>query len=271
MKLARTLGFACAVTTCLSFPAYAQANSESPTTQNATLHGSRLQTAFDVASVKQVDISKLGDQISMNIGTVRGNELTFNNAILVDCIRFAYGFASNAQVKGPDWIRSKKFLYDIDTRFPPETSREQLQTMMQALLTERFKLAVRRERKPVTHYSLVAAKSGIKMEVVKDVPADFEGVTNGGRIDSILPMSLLANLLSRFETELPIIDETGLPGMYRVQLRWSLQEVDRGSDTEHGPSLFSALQDQLGLRLVHQNGPIEILVVESAEKVPVQN
>jgi uncharacterized protein (TIGR03435 family) len=269
MKLARTSAIAGALSVALA-----------PLAQAGTIHHAltpnlsevaQSQATFDVASVKQVDISKLGDSISMNIGTVRGSRLIFENVTLNDCIRFAYGVASNSQIQGPDWIRSKGFLYDIDAQFPPNTTREELQKMMQALLADRFKLVVRPERKSISHLSLVAAGGGVKMESVRDVPLDFQGTTNGGRIDSILPMTLLANLLSRFETELPIIDETGLPGMYRVKLQWSLREVDRGADAEQGPSLFTALQEQLGLRLVHRKGPIDVVLVERADKVPTQN
>jgi uncharacterized protein (TIGR03435 family) len=226
---------------------------------------------FDVASVKQVDVTKLGDSISMKIGTVRGNELTFDNVTLNDCVRFAYDLASNAQIDGPDWVRSKKFLYKIDAKSLPNTTREQLQAMMQKLLVERFKLVVRRERKALSHYALVVAKGGSKMVMVREFPPDFQGVTNGGHIDHILPMPMLAYLLSRFETELPIIDQTGLAGAFQVKLDWSLQQVERGVDAEQGPSLFTALQEQLGLKLVHQKGPIDILVIENAEKVPTQN
>jgi uncharacterized protein (TIGR03435 family) len=229
------------------------------------------QPEFDVASVKRVDISKLGDLISMNIGTVRGNELTFNNATLNDCIRFAYGVASNSQIDGPDWIRSKQVLYDIDAKSPSNTTREQLQTMMQGLLADRFKLVIHREHKVLSHYALVAAKGGLKMRPIKDVPLDYQGITNGGHIDSILPMPMLANLLSRFETELPIIDQTGLIGMFPIKLEWSSKQVGMGAEAGLGPSLFTALQEQLGLKLEHQKGPIDVLMVESAEKVPRQN
>src|SRR6185312_74695 len=88
---------------------------------------------FEVASVKPVDLSTLGDAISMNIGTVRHEEVTFGNATLNDCIRFAYGMGSDAQITGPDWIKSKQFLYDIAAKGRPDVSREQLQEMMQTL------------------------------------------------------------------------------------------------------------------------------------------
>lgn len=233
--------------------------------------GAQSPKMFDVASVRQVDTSKLGDSIVMNIGTVRGNKLIFENVTLIDCIRFAYGVASNSQIEGPDWIRSKSLLYDVDAQFPPNTTREDLQKMLQALLADRFKLSVRPERRSISHLALVAAKTGVKMEPVGHVPLDFQGTTNGGRIDSILPMTLLANLLSRFETELPIIDETGLSGLYRVKLQWSLREVEKEGTTDQAPSLITALHDQLGLALIHQKNPIDVVLVEKAEKVPTPN
>ncbi len=74
--------------------------------------GPAARSEFEVALVKPVDVSKLGNAISMNIGTVRREEVTFGNATLNDCIRFAYGMASDAQIAGPDWVKSKLFLYD---------------------------------------------------------------------------------------------------------------------------------------------------------------
>jgi uncharacterized protein (TIGR03435 family) len=93
---------------------------------------------FEVATVKLVDISTVGDSISMNIGTVRRDEVTFGNATLRDCIRFAFGIASDAQINGPDWIRAKRNLYNIVAKGPVGSSREQLQLMLQTLLAERF-------------------------------------------------------------------------------------------------------------------------------------
>jgi uncharacterized protein (TIGR03435 family) len=271
-KLVRTTALVAAFVLTQASRVQAQAIDVSSTVQRATMaEQSHPPLTFDVASVKQVDISKLGDLIAMDIGTVRRSELTFDNVTLNDCIRFAYGVTSNSQIDGPDWIRSKKFLYSIDARFPHDTTREQLQAMMQTLLVERFKLVIHRERKSLSHYSLVTAKGGIKMESVEDVPLDYQGITNGGYIDSILSMTMLANLLARFETELPVVDGTGKMGMFRVKLQWSLREAERVSDTEQGASLVTALQEQLGLRLVHQNDPIDVFSIESVEKIPTQN
>lgn len=223
-----------------------------------------------MASVKPVDLSRLGDAISMNIGTVRREEVTFGNATLNDCIRFAYGMGSDAQIAGPDWIRSKQFLYDIVAKGRPGVSREQLQGMMQALLAERFKLVTHREQRDMSYYALMPAKNGPKIRLVMDIPDGFRGTTYGGRINSILPMPGLAYLLSRFETERPIIDSTGLRGMYEIKLEWALRQL-QNADAAPGTSLFSALSEQLGLRLEARKGPVDILVVDRAEKVPGEN
>jgi len=225
---------------------------------------------FEVASVKPVDLSKLGDAISMNLGTVRREEVTFGNATLNDCIRFAYNVASDAQIAGPDWIKSKEVLYDVVARGTPGAPREQLQAMMQTLLAERFKLTTHREQKVVSYYALVPAKTGPKILPVSAVPEGFRGTNYGGRIHNILQMPGLAYLLSRFETERPIIDQTGLRGLYEVKLEWALRQ-QQNANAPPGPSLFTALTEQLGLKLEARKGPVEMLVVDQAEKVPAEN
>ena len=225
---------------------------------------------FEVATVKPVDLSKLGDAISMNLGTVRRAEVTFGNATLNDCIRFAYNMASDAQIAGPDWIKSKQFLYDIVAKGTPGASREQIQAMMQTLLAERFKLVTHRDQKEMSYYALVPAKNGPTIQPMSAVPDGFRGTTFGGRINSILPMPALAYLLSRFETERPIIDQTGLHGLYEVKLAWTQRQL-QNADAAPGPSLFTAVTEQLGLKLEARKGPVEILVIDRAEKVPADN
>jgi uncharacterized protein (TIGR03435 family) len=226
---------------------------------------------FDAASVKPVDVSTLGDSISMNIGTVRNGEVTFGNATLNDCIRFAYGVASDAQISGPEWIRAKRYLYNIDAKAAPGTSSAQLQAMMQTLLAERFRIVTHREQKEMSYYALEPAKGGVKMPSVKEVPDGFHGTNFGGRIDNIMPMQKLAYLLSRFETERPIIDRTGLDGTYQVKLSWTLRQTENANPDATETSLFTALEEQLGLKLEARKGPVDVLVVDSAEKIPTAN
>ena len=225
---------------------------------------------FEVASVKMVDNSTLGDSINMNIGTVRGERVTFDNATLKDVIRWAYDMPSDVQITGPDWIGSKQFLYVIDARSVPGATREQQQVMLQSLLAERFKLVTHHEQRVMSHFAMIAAKNGPKLKSVAEKPPEYKGITWGGRIESILTMPSLAYLLSRFETERPIIDETGLKGLYEIKLNWVTQQMQNVGNSA-GPSLFTALDEQLGLKLESRKGPVEVLVVESVEKVPTEN
>jgi len=229
------------------------------------------QASFEVATVKVVDTSKFGDSFQINLGAVRHEEVTFGNAALVNCIRFAYNLASDEQIVGPDWIKSYPYFYDIDAKGAVGSTREQLQAMMQTLLKERFKLVVHREQREMSHYALVVAKGGAKMAAVKELPPDYRGTNFGGRIDNMMPMTLLAYLLSRFETGRPILDFTGLKGLYEVKLEWALARGPAAAGDSAGPSLFTALEEQLGLKLEGRKGPVEVLVVDSAEKVPAEN
>ena len=118
-------------------------------------------TVFEVASVKRVDNSSLGDSIAMNLGTIRGQQIVFGNATLKDCILFAYGITSDAQIAGPDWIKSKQFLYDITAKASAGATREQFQAMMRALLAERFKLVVHSEPKQMSYFALTVSKTRV--------------------------------------------------------------------------------------------------------------
>src|SRR6185312_2190814 len=188
-----------------------------------------------------------------------------------DCIRFAYGIASDAQISGPEWIKSKRYLYNIDAKGAPGASPAQLQAMMQTLLAERFKVVTHREQKEMSYYALGPAKGGVKMRPVKEVPDGFRGTNFGRRIENIIPMPKLAYLLSRFETERPIIDRTGLDGMYEVKLSWTLRQIQNTNPDATGISLFAALEEQLGLKLEARKGLVDVLVVDGAEEIPTEN
>jgi uncharacterized protein (TIGR03435 family) len=86
-----------------------------------------------------------------------------------------------------------------------------------------------------------------------------------------MSMLTLAKLLSRSEHE-TVLDMTGLTGLYEIHLEWSLDETNQQqTDKPAGPSLSTAIQEQLGLKLEARKGPVEILVIDSAEKIPAEN
>ncbi len=226
---------------------------------------------FEVATVKQSPPPE-GDAININLGTVRNGRLTFANASLSDCIKFAYGIASDAQLAGPDWIKSKEVRFDIVAQAPADTPREQLALMLRTLLADRMKLVLHHEQKALPFLALVPGKSGPKFHAAKADPAPDTGFSVAGRIvRNQISMQMLALLLSRFERQ-TVLDMTGLKGFFEVKLEWTPDDgrAAAAADTA-GPSVYTAVQEQLGLKLEARKGPVDVFVVDSAEKIPADN
>jgi uncharacterized protein (TIGR03435 family) len=185
------------------------------------------------------------------------------------------------QFSGPDWMRSE--IYDVSATMPPSTSTEDMQLMFQSLLKERFKIVLRRETKNSPVYGLVPAKGGSKL---KEVPLTFgkSSFARGAIVFPSIDMPALAQFLSG-NVDRPVLDMTGLKGFFEIKLNWTPEDLrpgqgaggDRPKDGTAiapdlgGPSIFTAVQEQLGLSLTPRNAPIEMLIVERAEKTPADN
>src|SRR4051794_35096237 len=110
--------------------------------------------AFEVATVKTSPPPE-GNLININLGRVQNGRVTFSNASLSDCIKFAWGIVSDEQLAGPDWIKSNTVRFDIVAQTAPDTPYEQIQLMVQALLADRLKLALHHEQKEMSYLALV--------------------------------------------------------------------------------------------------------------------
>jgi uncharacterized protein (TIGR03435 family) len=217
-----------------------------------------LAVAFEVATVKISPPVPFGTPIGINLGTFRNGTLTMTNVSLAECLQFAYGLSSQEQVAGPDWIKSHETRFDIVAKTSSDASLETARQMLRSLLAERLKLAVRIEPRPFAFAALVQSKRGHKLRDAQ--PGNtFPGSGSPGLITGeSMPMSVLASLLSRFEGQM-VLDRTGLTGRYQLKLQWE------------GLSLGSALEDQLGLRLEKRREPLDVIVVERAERMPTEN
>ena len=239
---------------------------------------------FDVGSVK-VATPPPGQPISINLGTIRNGRLTLTNTTLSDCIRFAYEIVSDDLIAGPDWIKSGDSRYEIIAQFPVETSAESVRLMLRTLLAERMKLSLHHEPKEVQHLALIVGKEGHRMKPGDDDPAAMSAaVTGAGRIvHPRMPMSVLTMLLSRFERQ-TIVDKTNLTGTFAVKLEWTTENLRSMARPDgapvsingrvmdvYGPSIFTAVQEQLGLRLESRKAALDVLVVDHAERVPTEN
>jgi uncharacterized protein (TIGR03435 family) len=149
--------------------------------------------------------------------------------------------------------------------------------MMQSLLADRFKLTVHQETKEMPIYALVVAKNSPKLQPSKAEETEFGG-SRGQFLCQKVPMSMLAGQLRRLLGR-PVHDETGLTGEYDFKLEWTPDEPPANAGTAEartappdrtGPSIFTALQEQLGLRLESRKGVVVVLVVDRVER-PSEN
>jgi|SRR5579872_3680571 len=226
--------------------------------------------SFEVASVKVAPVTP-GDLYRINLGTIQHDTVTLSNASLADCIRFAYGLTSDYQLSAPDWIKSKELRYDIVAKTPPGTPREKALQMMQTLLADRFKLAFHLEKRELSYYALVIGKSGSKLHEATDAPAIAPAGAQGQLriLSNSMPMSTVALLLSRYMRDF-VVDQTGLQGRFEVKLIWTPDDRPVPDD-ERGPSVFTAVQEQLGLKLEPRKGPMDVMIIDHAEKAPTEN
>jgi len=227
--------------------------------------------AFDVASLKPAPPPS--GRITVDLGNSSHGRLTLTNVTLSECLRFAFKIYTDDQIAGPDWIKDHRILFNIVAQAPPDTSRDKLRQMALTLLTERFQLTLHHESRELRYLALVTDKGGPKMhETKEDAPSGGEIVRPGRIVYQHVSVQTLAVLLTRF-TEQPILDMTGLKGQYDVDLQWmpdtnARPAADAGDMT---PSLFAAVREQLGLKLEARKGPLDVVVVDRAERTPIGN
>jgi uncharacterized protein (TIGR03435 family) len=242
----------------------------------------RPRPSFEVASVKPNSSASGNSGVRFTPG-----RLNAENASLRFLIAWAYKVRVFQLSGGPGWIDSAK--YDIDAKAEGNASPDQIRLMLQTLIEERFKLTLRREMKEHALYELVVAKTGLKLkESGADCAALAREDRSGGQPraqcgawfsndtqlnGTKISMSQFVEGLSNF-LDLPVIDKTGFAQNFDVHLEWTPDNggaVPAGLPGDAaGPGIFTAVQEQLGLKLQSAKGPIETLVIDHVEK-PSEN
>ena len=221
--------------------------------------------AFEVVSIK-------ANPAAGGVSSVRNSpqRITMENVTLQKVILGAYGIPDDRgyALSGPNWLGTDRF--DIQATYAAGTTAAQLRQMIQGMLAERFKLALQRETRQMPVLALVVGKNGPKLH-----PAEAgQGRTSAGpgKLEaSKITMQKLADLLGRL-TGQQVIDATELKGGFDFTLEWTPDETQPATGGDAGgASLFAAVQEQLGLKLEGRKAPVEILVVDHVEKVPVGN
>jgi uncharacterized protein (TIGR03435 family) len=241
---------------------------------------------FEVASVKQ---NKSGNGVKGGCRGIDGqhgsNDVVaavplgrcqINAALLTHLIVIAYQFQIQNLKGGPDWVRNApRFDIDAKAENPSTATEQQLLSMLQNLLADRFHLKLRRETQSVAGHTLVIAKNGPKLKeatgdrkgflriagaaIFKPDAIERRNLDQNSMIAEKTSMSELAVALTNLPGGGPVVDRTGLTGSYDLQLRW-----------EPGESMSAVLQEQLGLKLEPAMLPVDILMIDSAE-IPAEN
>lgn len=192
----------------------------------------------------------------------------FTGATLKALLGSAYGIEHIEG--GPNWIESDEF--EVQTKAEdPKTTRDGLLEMLQQLLETRFQLKFHDNRQDISGYTLVVAKGGPKIKSVRDDDEQPKGMVAGlGRMVGLTTTAQIARSLS-IQLRSPVVDGTGLSGWYDVKMEWAAATPTTGNTAEpSGPSLFTAIQEQLGLKLEPTKVHVQLLVVESAQR-PSEN
>ena len=195
-------------------------------------------------------------------------------------IAFAYnvpfGFERIRVVGGPDWLGSDDYeiqakiedsMYAAMQKMNSAQQREQVKLMEQSLLADRFKLEVHFETREMPGFALVIAKSGPKLRPAKDGESSRLSVRQNEMTATAISIDQWIH--SPFIGGRVVVDQTGLTGTYDFTLTWSEQSVASGAGQENGadaPSLFTAVQEQLGLKLVPTKVPVQVIIVDSIER-----
>lgn len=218
-------------------------------------------SSFEVAAIK-LNISGDG---SSHINTTDGS-VFMRNVSLRSIIEQAYDL-KRYTLSAPDWTNSQHF--DINARATGKVKQEELRLMLQSLLAERFALKFHRESKEMSAYALLPAKNGFKLKPVEGSGSGINSSNGAGKAQAKckhVSMPRLADFLSD-RVDHPVVDQTGIPDAYDFTLEWSPNQ----NTEDAGPSIFTALNDQLGLRLEPRKLPVSILVVDSISKTPTEN
>jgi uncharacterized protein (TIGR03435 family) len=261
-----------------------------------SIHAGQVPQAFDVASVKG---NKSGDW-RKGIGPAPGGRFVATNSPLRDLIGFAFGISQDSLgfriIGGPKWIDDDRF--DVVAKVDGTSTRQQTNEMSRALLVDRFKLAAHSETRDLPTYTLVVdskRRFQLRRSAVDDaacqarraaiqrrepVPPTSPGATPICGTSRIIPgtitaigssMDSLTSSLTQFAGR-ATTNGTTLTGLYDFELTWTPEQMPRLPPDApplnidpNGPSLFTALQEQLGLKLESTRGPVDVVVIDRVE------
>lgn len=232
---------------------------------------------FEVATIKPSKAGAPGKGFRMN-----GRQFTTLNTSLNDLMTFAFGIHVRQIVGGPAWFESEKYDLLATPDVEGQPNHDQIRGMMQKLLADRFQLKFHRDKKELSVYTILVAKGGPKLtksESDSQLPGlFFRGLGNLPARNAT--MGEFAGLLQSAVLDKPVVDQTGLTGRFDFTLKWTPDEFQFSGlgikppaptdSADAPPDLFTAIQQQLGLKLESTKAPAEVFVIDHVEK-PSEN
>jgi uncharacterized protein (TIGR03435 family) len=229
-----------------------------PATKSQTL------SSFEVASVKPMKlVGQGGGRLGMSLS---GNRVTIIQN-LKGLVLEAYEMDRYQVLGGPSWVDSRSDFFEIQARSESEPTRAQAHMMLQELLRERFQLEIHKETRETAIYALVVGKNGPKLKTTAEgVRFGVMGDGHGWTGTNVSMVQLAKELTG--PAGHPVVDRTGLKESYDFRLEWA--PFGRSSTDSDGQSIFTAVEQQLGLKLEPQRAPIEFLIIDSVQR-PSEN
>jgi uncharacterized protein (TIGR03435 family) len=223
---------------------------------------------WEVVSVKAHDPNDPNNAQAM---TTKGRQVIISNRPLVGMLLFAYGMHKKEIAGAPGWMETERWDVEGLPDVPGEPSLKQMQSLIRKLLEERFGLKVHKESKELAVYAITVAKGGEKLTTSGGDPngTPFENENSNG---GVVTMRMTNMSMVEFAPDLgyfldrPAVDQTHLTGRYDFQLKWTADESKAPPDGTAPPGMFTAIQEQLGLKLEPAKAPVDVLVIDKVER-----
>lgn len=229
---------------------------------------------FELATIRPSNPDATG-----KLFTVKGRQVLTINTTVADLISFAHGVHPRQIIDGPPWIHTERFDVTGQPVAPGIPGERQLKAMIERLLTDRFKLGFTREARPLPVYALSAAAGGATVTRNDGNPGGLPNMLfrRLGELPVVnATMAEFAALMQYAVLDRPVVDRTGLPGRYDFTLTWTPDESQFAAlgvrvpppsgDPNAPPGLFTAIQEQAGLRFEPTTAPVTVLVIDAVQK-----
>jgi uncharacterized protein (TIGR03435 family) len=221
---------------------------------------------WEVVTVKQTSSMEPGDQVD-----IHGKHVTLDRDTVEVLLLIGYAAQKDQIVGLPDWAKTVRWDIDGVASGEGEPNLTQFQAMVRKILVERFGLAVHHEQRKMGVLALRVAKSGIKLAPNTGDPNGLPSHDyrhNAGQVTGTFQNTSMADLALMLlgQVDRPVVDQTGLAGRYDFKLLWTRDEAATAGGTDAPPGLFTAIQEQLGLKLEPVKAMADVLVIDKVER-----